>query len=208
MVRLLAALIAATNASAWLLISRWERPGRSAELRAGLRAPRLIDRPGDVAQVAPLVYPFLVVIAPGWAYEGWTNWSSGIDGVLQAVGLGLWLLGMAVLLWASRVLGKYMAVNGVTVDHELVTRGPYRYVRHPVYGSFAVISVGTTLVFRSYVLLGLSLVWIAASLWWAAAEEKLFTSRDGFGDAYRGYASRTGRFLPRVRRAPGQRSAP
>jgi hypothetical protein len=37
---------------------------------------------------------------------------------------------------AARVLGRYMSVDDVTVDHERVPSGPYRYVRHPVYGSF------------------------------------------------------------------------
>ena len=208
MVRLLAGLMAGVGAYVWLVISRWERPGRSAELRARLRAPPLIGVAGDVAQVAPLLYPVLVVIAPGWAYESWANWSSSIDVILQVAGLGLWVLGMTLLLWASHALGQYLSVNGVAVDHELVTRGPYRYVRHPVYASFAAIAAGTTLVFRSYVLLGLSVVWILSSAWWVAAEERLFASSDGFGDAYRRYASQTGRFLPRVRRARGQQNAP
>jgi len=63
------------------------------------------------------------------------------------------------------------------------------------------IAVGTTLVFRSYLLMGVAAVSIATHLWWAAAEEKLLSSPDGLGHAYRTYASRTGRFLPRVRRA-------
>src|SRR6266545_4971554 len=95
-VQLLAAVMAATNAAAWVLGSRWERPGDGAELRARLQPPPLIGRGGDLVQVAPFVYPVLVVVAPGWAYEGWLNWSTEIDLVLQAVGLGLWALGIAV----------------------------------------------------------------------------------------------------------------
>jgi protein-S-isoprenylcysteine O-methyltransferase Ste14 len=61
--------------------------------------------------------------------------------------------------------------------------------------------VGTTLVFRSYLLLGVAALSIVTHLWWAAGEENLLSSSEGLGDAYRTYASRTGRFLPRVRRA-------
>lgn len=200
MVQLLATFMAAAHGAVWILASRWERPGRGAELRARLHPPLLIGWGGDLTQVAPLLYPVLVVLAPGWAYEGWLNWSSHIDVVLQAVGLGLWGLGMVVVVWAARVIGRYMAVNGVVVDHRLVTDGPYRYVRHPVYASFTAIAVGTTLVFRSYLLLGVAVVYLAASLWWAAAEEKVLSSPQGLGDGYRTYASRTGCFLPRVRR--------
>ena len=200
-VQLLAAVMAATNAAAWVLWSRWERPGYDLELRARVDPLPLIGRGGDLIQVVPFVYPVLVVVAPGWTYEGWLNWSTGIDLGLQASGLGLWALGIAVGLWAVRAMGGYGALSGVTVDHQLVSDGPYRYVRHPIYTALIAITVGSTLVFRSYLLLVVAASSIVAHLWWAAAEEKLLSSPEGLGDAYRSYASRSGRFLPRVRRA-------
>jgi protein-S-isoprenylcysteine O-methyltransferase Ste14 len=193
--------MAATNAAAWVLWSRWERPGYDLELRARVNPLPLIGRGGDLAQVVPFVYPVLVVVAPGWAYEGWLNWSTAIDLALQAVGLAFWALGIAVGLWAARAIGGYGAFSGVTVDHQLVSGGPYRYVRHPIYTALIAIAVGTTLVFRSYLLLAVTALSIVAHLWWAAAEENLLSSPEGLGDAYRTYASHTGRFLPRVRRA-------
>ena len=200
-IQLLAAVMAVVNATAWVLWSRWERPGYRVELQARLQPHPLIARGGDLVQVAPLVYPVLVVASPGWAYEGWMNWSTGIDLVLQAVGLGLWALGLAVGLWAGQAIGAYGAVSGVTVDHELVSGGPYRYMRHPIYTALIAIAVGTTLVFRSYLLLGVAALSTAAHLWWATAEERLLSSPEGLGHVYDTYASRTGRFLPRVRRA-------
>jgi protein-S-isoprenylcysteine O-methyltransferase Ste14 len=193
--------MAATNAAAWVLWSRWERPGNGVELRARVKPLPLIDRGGDLIQVIPFVYPFLIVVAPGWAYEGWLNWSTRIDLALQAVGASLWAMGIGAGLWAAQAIGGYGAFSGVTVDHQLVSEGPYRYVRHPIYTALIAIAVGTTLVFRSYLLMGVAAVSIPTHLWWAAAEEKLLSSPDGLGHAYRTYASRTGRFLPRVRRA-------
>jgi len=128
------------------------------------------------------------------------NWSTGIDLVLQAAGLALWAAGIAVGLWAAQAIGGYGAFSGVTVEHQLVSDGPYRYVRHPIYTALIAIAVGTMLVFRSYLLLGVAALSIVTHLWWAAAEEKLLSSPEGLGDVYRAYASRTGRFLPRVRR--------
>lgn len=195
--------MAAANGVAWVLWSRWERPGRSAQLRARISPRPLVGWGGDLAQVTPLVYPVLVVVAPGWGYDGWLNWSSGIDLVLQAVGIGIWAVGMSVVVWAAWTLGRYMAVNGLAVDHELIVHGPYRYVRHPVYGSFTAIAVGAALIFRSYLLVAVAVAWATAARSWAAAEEELLTSPEGFGDAYRSYADRTGRFLPRLRRIQG-----
>lgn len=192
--------MSATNAAAWMLWSRWERPGYGVELRARLQPLPLLGRGGDLVQVAPLVYPVLVVVVPGWAYVGWLNWSTSIDPALQTLGFGLWALGVAVGLWAARAIGEYGAVIGVTVDHRLVSDGPYRYVRHPIYTAMITITLGTTLVFRSYLLLGVAALSIGAHLWWAAAEEKLLRSPDGLGNTYRTYASGTGRFLPRLRR--------
>lgn len=201
-VQLLAAVMAATNAGVWVLWSRWERPGRGVELRARLQPPPVVGRGGDLAQVAPLVYPVLVVVAPGWAYEGWLNWSAEVDLVMQAVGLGLWGLGMAVVVWAARVIGHYSAVEGLAVDHQLVAEGPYRHVRHPIYTAMMAVAVGTALVFHSYLLLGVAGLSILAHLWWAGAEERLLSSPEGLGDTYRTYAKRTGRLLPKVRRPP------
>jgi protein-S-isoprenylcysteine O-methyltransferase Ste14 len=194
--------MAATNAVAWVLASRWERSGQGVELRARVRPVPLIGGAGsDLVQVLPFAYPGLVVVAPGWTYEGWLNWSSEIDPFLQTVGLVLWALGIAVGVWAARAIGGYGAVSGVTEDHQLVSGGPYRYVRHPVYTAIIANALGTALVFRSYLLLAVAALSIVIHLWWAAAEEKLLSSPEGLGDAYRSYASHTGRFLPRVRRA-------
>jgi len=195
-VQLLAVLMGAAQGLVWILVSRWERRGRTARLRASLRLPPLAVRGGYAALVVPLLYPAVVVIEPGWGYEGWLNWSSPIDAALQGAGLGLWAAGMTVLVWAARVLRRYMDVNGVTEDHELVASGPYRYVRHPVYSSFTAIAAGLGLVFRSYLLAAVAAVWLAAGMWWAAEEETLLASPDALGDAYRTYSERTGRFLP------------
>jgi len=97
-------------------------------------------------------------------------------------------------------ISEYMAVEGVTVDHRLVSDGPYRHVRHPVYTSMIAVALGAALVFRSYLLVGVAALSIVTHLWWAAAEEKLLGSPEGLGDAYRTYASHTDRFLPDVRR--------
>jgi protein-S-isoprenylcysteine O-methyltransferase Ste14 len=198
-VQLLAVLMGTVHGVVWVLGSRWERHGRTAVLRASLDLPGLVVRGGNMAMVIPLLYPVVVVIAPEWGYQGWLNWSSRLDVVLQALGLGLWAVGVIVLVWAARILGRYMDVDGVTEDHQLVASGPYRFVRHPVYGSFTAIAAGLALVFRSSLLAGVAAVWLAAALWWAAAEEALLSSPEGLGDAYRAYSERTGRFLPKLR---------
>ncbi len=197
-VQFLAALMTAAHGVAWVLGSRWERPGRTTHLRARISPSPLVGWGSDVAQVTPLVYPVLVLLAPRWGYHAWLNWSSSVDLIVQAAGIGIWAVGMSVFVWAAWTLGRHMAVDGLAVDHELVMYGPYRYVRHPIYSSFTSIAAGTALIFRSYLLVAVALTWVTAARWWASAEEELLTSPEGFGDAYRSYADRTGRFLPRL----------
>jgi protein-S-isoprenylcysteine O-methyltransferase Ste14 len=57
----------------------------------------------------------------------------------------------------------------------------------------------------AHLLLGVAALSIVTHLWWAAAEERLLSSPEGLGDAYRTYASHTGGFLPPVR--PARRPA-
>lgn len=188
------------NAILWVLASLWESPGKDADLRTRLEPPPLIGWGGDLVQVAPLIYPVLVVVGPGWAYEGWLNWNTDFDVPVLVVGLVLWGAGILAALWASHVIRTYLAVSGLTVDHRLVTEGPYRYVRHPVYTSLMAIAIGTALIFRSYLLVVVAVASIAAHRWWAAAEEELLRSPEGFGDTYRRYEASTGRFLPKLKR--------
>lgn len=199
-VQLLAMLLGVAHGVVWMLGSRWERPGRTTPLRTSLHPP-LVVRGGYMALVIPLLYPALVIVSPGLGYDGWLNWSSRMDVALQGLGLGLWAAGMTVLVWAARDLGRYLAVDGTTEDHELVASGPYRYVRHPVYSSFTAIAAGLGLVFRSYLLAGVAAAWLAAAQWWVRAEEALLSSPQGLDDTYRTYSERTGRFLPRLSHA-------
>ncbi|HSM02307.1 MAG TPA: isoprenylcysteine carboxylmethyltransferase family protein [Acidimicrobiia bacterium] len=198
--RLLAATVTVINAAVLAVWWRWERSGRGVELRARVNPLPLIGRGGDVAQMVPFAYPLLVAVAPGWFYEGWLNWSTGFDLALQGAGMVLWAAGLGVGLWAARAIGGYGAVSGVTVGHRLVRTGPYRYVRHPIYTAMIAIAVGTTFVFRSYLLLGIAAVSTLAHSWWASAEEALLGSPEGLAEEYRSYAASTGRFLPRLRR--------
>ena len=77
----------------------------------------------------------------------------------------------------------------------LIDRGPFRWVRHPIYAFQMLVSVGIWCLLPTPFLLGIVLlnavcIWIKSS----GEERYLLTSH---GDAYRDYLSRTGRFFPR-----------
>jgi protein-S-isoprenylcysteine O-methyltransferase Ste14 len=199
-IRILAMVMGVTHGVLALLAARREAPGREVAVRARLPRPPGWARAGYVALVVPLVYPALVVIAPEWGYAGPMSWSSPVDPVLRGIGVAAWTAGVCGLVWASWVMGHLTGVDGVAERQELVTSGPYRYVRHPIYTCFTVVVIGLALTFRSHVLVAVAGAWFVSSLWWTAAEEELLSSADGFGDRYRAYRGATGRFLPRVHR--------
>ena len=123
---------------------------------------------------------------------------------LRAAGFALGLASLGLWTWTHVALGRlWSAQLQLRAGHRLVASGPYSRIRHPMY----------TAIFGWVVSLGLVTAnWIALIVAaWAAIifmtrvprEEQMMLER--FGDEYREYMKRTGRFLPRwetSRRAP------
>jgi len=130
--------------------------------------------------------------------------SGGIDAKLWQGGLGiqivadaLALLGVGVMIWARRTLGLNWSGN-VTImpAQELVQRGPYAYVRHPIYSGFALMAIGTALAYGR--LLGILLLAVcAAGLWLKASREEKLLAMHFPGD-YERYKAKTKAFIPYI----------
>jgi protein-S-isoprenylcysteine O-methyltransferase Ste14 len=99
---------------------------------------------------------------------------------------------------AQRALGRNVSPTVVTHDdHALVTSGPYRWIRNPLYTAGAALFTGLGLVSASAFLLVGALVALALVAIRLPSEEAELERR--FGEAYRDYVRRTGRFLLRLR---------
>ncbi len=122
-----------------------------------------------------------------------------LPSVVRWDGVGLVLLLIPFIVSAQRALGRNVSPTVIThEDHELVTDGPYRWIRNPLYTAGATLFTGLGLISASaFLLVGglVSLVLVAIRL---PTEEAELEKR--FGQAYRDYVRRTGRFLPRLRR--------
>lgn len=102
--------------------------------------------------------------------------------------------------WSFRSLGtNYRGGVGLYDAHELVTTGPYRVLRHPIYLAFIAIMI-LVLVLSANWVLGVSGLLLVASI--AAAripvEEAQLSRR--FGPEYESYRAKTGCLIPRLRR--------
>jgi len=112
-------------------------------------------------------------------------------------GLFVGALAAALFLWALGSLGKNLTDTVVTrTDHDLVTRGPYRFVRHPFYDAVALSVLATSLVAANWFLLLSGALAFALIVLRTRREEERLLAR--FGEAYSSYRQRTGRFLPRL----------
>ncbi len=108
------------------------------------------------------------------------------------------LAGAALLAWADKTLGDNLSVTlQVKDDHTLVTTGPYRYIRHPVYAAGMLFFIGTSLAASNWIV-ALLLVGSFTLLYAQRIpqEEKMMVEH--FGDQYRDYRKTTGRLIPRL----------
>ena len=112
-------------------------------------------------------------------------------------------LGMAVVpplwFWTFRTLGKNLTDTVVTRrEHTLVTTGSYRWVRHPFYIVVSLFGFAIFLEIANGAFAILGFVVMAFLVVRTRTEEAKLAER--FGDEYRAYAGRTGRFFPRLSR--------
>lgn len=137
-----------------------------------------------------LFVPYLVISArPGPEVD--------VPSVLRWIGLALVVAGPAFSYWAAATLGRHFDLEvEVHGGHEIVDRGPYRIVRHPVYLGLAIHFVGACLATGNLLLIaGTALVTFPALYLRAAAEERLL--RASLGPAYDAYARRVPMLVPR-----------
>jgi protein-S-isoprenylcysteine O-methyltransferase Ste14 len=143
---------------------------------------------GLVLWLSPLVY----LINPGWM-----AWSKiGLPDWVRWVGVFLGILCIFGIYWLFSSIGTGITPTSATrKEHQLVTRGPYRWVRHPLYtfGSSLFIAFGMMADNWFIALLGI-LAFIAMASRTPKEEANLI---EKFGDEYREYMKRTGRYFPK-----------
>ncbi len=106
-------------------------------------------------------------------------------------------LGLVVAIWARTVLGGNWSTGIAFKEHqELVERGPYRYVRHPLYSGILLLSLSLAIWFGN--LTGIAIFVIMFAGFWLRSreEEKLLTRH--FPVAYPAYKRRTRALIPFV----------
>jgi len=170
---------------------------RKADKDSGEIIPRKADGSAmmTLIKVGGLILwlsPFVYLINPNWM-----AWSRiGLPGSVRWIGVALGILCVIGIYWLFSSIGSGITPTSATRErHVLVTSGPYRWVRHPLYtvGSSMFISFG--MMADNWFIAGMGvLAFIGMAIRTPKEEANLI---EKFGDEYREYMKRTGRFLPK-----------
>ena len=118
------------------------------------------------------------------------------DPWLQGIGLAVFILGLGLAVWARIYLGQNWGMPmSEKADPELVTSGPYRRVRHPIYSGIILAMVGTAIAVSWYWVI--AVVLIGAYFIFSATREERYMS-GVFPDAYPAYKHTSKMLVPFV----------
>lgn len=136
---------------------------------------------------------FAYMINPAWM--SWAQLPLPLG--LRWTGVGLALISWSLLIWMFRSLGNNITPTVVTRrEHELVTDGPYRWIRHPLYTFATLFYISLGLMASLWLIPIMALVSFPILASRTIQEEEKLLER--FGDQYQQYMHRTGRFIPRL----------
>ncbi|RPI85094.1 MAG: isoprenylcysteine carboxylmethyltransferase family protein [Chloroflexi bacterium] len=128
----------------------------------------------------------------------WMAWSQiSLPPAVRWAGAIIGLTGVPLMYWVFSSLGRNVTrTTAVRKEHSLVTFGPYRYVRHPLYSVGMLNFLGFSLLSANWFIFACAVIGFAAIMARTPLEEQRLIER--FGDEYRFYIERTGRYLPKL----------
>jgi protein-S-isoprenylcysteine O-methyltransferase Ste14 len=151
-----------------------------------------------LATLRPMGAAFWIGVIAWMVDPGSMKWSSvSLPVWLRWAGVGVIAIACGLLVWTFRSLGRNLTDTVVTRrEHTLVVQGPYSWIRHPLYGSAALLTVAVSLITANWFLFVTGAVIVCLLIIRTRTEEDNLVAR--FGDSYRTYMERTGRFVPRI----------
>ena len=181
--------IAARAALGWPLLLRATSRHGASDTRTSQETGR---RGAVVANLSAFGLLFLAILV----FPGSTDAPTAL--AMAALGCLLALAGASLVLSARTRLGAaWSFVPRADRATGLVTAGPYRIVRHPIYLGFTLLAVGEALAFGSWPALLIVLCGIVPGFVWRARAEETVLRRT-FGERYEAYRRRTKMIIPFV----------
>jgi protein-S-isoprenylcysteine O-methyltransferase Ste14 len=154
---------------------------------------------GHVAWRVALGLPWLAALLAYMARPSLLDWARiPLPEWAPWLGAGLGLASLPLIAWVQWALGaNFSTVLHVRDRHTLVTHGPYRWVRHPMYTVLAMFCLSVLLLTGNLIVGGVPVAALALIVVTRVRREETAMA-EKFGEAYQAYMQRTGRFLPGV----------
>jgi protein-S-isoprenylcysteine O-methyltransferase Ste14 len=164
------------------------------------KTPKVAESRRDPASVRGLIMQ-MIAFALVWflrrpAFSPILSLGWPFDIAMAAVATALLAGSIWIAITAVGILGQQWSYTARLVEgHALITAGPYRFVRHPIYAGLFGMLLATGLVMTNWFVLPVAIVvfLIGANIR-TRSEEKLL--RDEFGAAYESYARTTPALIP------------
>jgi len=191
--------------AATLSVSAWQRSRAHREKAA---VPRRSESAGLIVGRLVVALPLFGSVLAYVASPGLMAWASiELPTALRWVGAGLGATTVPAVYWVLSTLGSNVSETVLTKErHELVTSGPYRWVRHPLYGTGIALFLSVGLMAANAFLLLWTVVALLAIRFVVVPREEAALVH-AFGQEYRDYQSRTGSLFPRIGTGGHSRSA-
>lgn len=184
----LAVLVASLGISAWR---------RRQARRVGGAISRSAEPPGLIAGRIFVALPLFGSVVAYVVNPDWMTWASlSLPSWARWTGVALGGLVVASIYWVLTTLGANVSETVLTKpQHRLVTTGPYRWVRHPLYTVGVALFMSLALMAANWFILLWALIALLAVRFVVIPREEAHLTA-AFGDAYRRYRSSTGMLLP------------
>lgn len=116
--------------------------------------------------------------------------------VSKWIGLALYLVGISLFLWVISTARNFHFSFSDEIE-SLVTTGPYRIVRHPLYASYSIVWLSSSIVFNS-IILWITLVYMITFYNLSARKEEIVILNSKYSMQYYEYKKQVGKFFPRI----------
>jgi protein-S-isoprenylcysteine O-methyltransferase Ste14 len=143
--------------------------------------------------------PFYLAMVAFIVNPRWLDWAAvPLPTKVRWAGVAVGLATLPFLYWVLASIGRNISETVLTKsDHQLVTHGPYRWVRHPLYTGAIVAFLSLGLIAANGFLLAMGMaVWVAIATVVVPKEERHLAEK--FGGAYLTYRRATGGWIPRL----------
>ena len=114
---------------------------------------------------------------------------------IRLIGAAVYILFSWIQVWSFKTLGEsYSQDILIKKNHKLVTKGPFKIIRHPQYLCQILVDLGAAAATLSYIVGGLAIIEIPIYIMRAAIEDKLLAKH--FADEFTSYKKRSGFMIP------------